>query len=483
MTSSDNINERTKHSIIVAFNRFDTGFEARKDNCDVMLPPLSGRLHKTFILNDNKTDKKYVVQKLNLTIFDLNAVEHMLRLLEVAQERAQAKGAFDKGGILEGWTKVKYYNVINGETEKFLGILAGQKILYESDEKGNRFTAWRVMEFVDGRIYDKLVDIGSLKGVEHRRQYQLEAANLFGQAIAKFGILTHFIPRNARFMNTLPGFHDTQGYVDEMDDLLSGKRVPVRPGKNAFLAKMTDGLLDGRYQKGVYTSRVRRMIEIFRNTKFLANTFKYLPPNLQHSISHGDLKINNVIWAMDEMGRPDHVKCFIDLDTIGIYTALDDFGDASRSIINVLGENIWEEGKFLDEIVLDKDVLEKLIEGYLKVAENFLGNLTVEELKTYLYRAVAVYFFQLGTRFLKAFVSELCESYDGDNKRHFVYFIKHTDDDLLDKNLRLAEIQYTALVRFLKNSMEDLRLNELTIELKDLREPIGWSRHNGVLTS
>lgn len=491
MTGSNNLNEQTKHSIIVAFNRFDTGFEARKDNCDVMLPPLSGRLHKTFILNGNKTgygnNKKYVVQKLNLTIFDLKAVEHMLRLLEVAQERAQAKGTFDKGGILEGWTKVKYYNVINGETRKFLGILAGQKILYESDEKGNRFAAWRVMEFVDGRIYDKLVDIGSLKSVKHRRQYQLEAADLFGQAIAKFGILTHFIPRNARFMNTLPGFHDTQGYIDEMEDLLSGKRVPVRPsahvGNNAFLAKMIDGLLDGRYQKGVYISRVRRMIEIFRNTKFLANTFKYLPLNLQHSISHGDLKINNVIWAMDEMGRPNHVKCFIDLDTIGIYTALDDFGDASRSIINVLGENIWEEGKVLDEIVLDKDVLEKLIEGYLKVAVNFLGNLTLEELKTYLYRAVAVYFFQLGTRFLKAFVSELCESYEGDNKRHFVYFIKHADDDLPDKNLRLAEIQYTALVRFLKNSMEDLRLNELSIELKDLREPIGWSRHNGVLTS
>lgn len=143
MTGSDNINERTKHSIIVAFNRFDVGFEARKDNCDVTRPPLSGRLHKTFILNGDKTgngnNKKYVVQKLNLTIFDLKAVEHMLRLLEVAQERAQVKGAFDKGGILEGWTKVKYYNVINGETEKFLGILAGQKILYESDEKRNRF--------------------------------------------------------------------------------------------------------------------------------------------------------------------------------------------------------------------------------------------------------------------------------------------------------------------------------------------------------
>jgi len=485
MTDFNNIDELTMQSIMAAFNRFDTGFKARKDNCDIKLPPLSGRLHKTFILSVDKTsngnNRKYVVQKLNLTVFDLKAVEHMLKLLEVAQERAQAKGAFNKGGILEGWTKVKYYNVLNGKTEKFLGILAGQKILYESDEKGNRFAAWRIMEFVDGRIYNKLADIGSLMGVEHRRQYQLEAADLFGQAIAKFGILTHYIPRNTRFMNTLPGFHDTQGYVDEMEDLLAGKRVPVRPGKKAVLAKMVDGLLDGSYKKGVYTNRVRRMIEIFRNTKFLANTFKYLPPDLKHIISHGDLKINNVIWATDEVGRPDHVKCFIDLDTIGIYTALDDFGDASRSMINELGESIWEEGKVLDEIVLDKDVLEKLIEGYLKVAVNFLNNLTLEELKTYLYRAVAVYFFQLGTRFLKAFISELCESYDGDNKRHFVYFIKFSDDDLLDKNLRLAEVQYMALVRFLKNFIEDLGFNELNIKLKSLREPIGWSRRNAVI--
>jgi len=331
------------------------------------------------------------------------------------------------------------------------------------------------MEFVDGTIYDKLADIGKWMDNEHKRQWQLEAAGLFGQAIAKFGILTHYIPRNTRFMNTLPGFHDTQGYVNELNDLLAGKRVPMRPCNNVVLVKMVDGLLDGSYNNGVYTSRLKRVIEIFKNTKFFANAFKNLPADLKNTISHGDLKINNVMWATDEIGRPNHVKCFIDLDTIGIFTALDDFGDASRSIINVLGENIWEEGKIIDDIELDKEVLEKLIEGYIKVAGNYYNNFSLEELKTYLYRAVAVYFFQLGTRFLKAFISELCESSDGDNKRHFVYFIKYSDNDLIDKNLRLAEIQYTALVRFLKNFSKNLKLNELSIELKDLCEPIGWS--------
>jgi hypothetical protein len=351
----------------------------------------------------------------------------------------------------------------------------GQKILYESDEQGKSFTAWRVMEFVEGPIYDKLADIGEdTKDIQCRRQPQLKAAELLGEAMAKFVILMSFMPEDVQFMDTLPGFHDTQGYIDEVNDLLAGEKVPVRPGRGTLLAKMVDGLLDDRYQNGKYTARVEGMIEIFRSTSSLADAFKDLPPNLRRAIAHGDLKVNNVIWATDETGRPDHVKCFIDLDTIGIYTAFDDFGDAARSIINVLGENIWKEERTLNEIVLDKEALEKLVKGYLKGIKNLYDKSNLEELKICLHRAVAVYFFQLGTRFLKAFLSELDEPTDGDSKRHFVYFIKRSDQDLEDTNLRLAEVQYTVLVRFLKEFKDELKLDELNIMLDDLREPLGW---------
>ena len=481
MTGTRNIERQAKDSILAAFNRFDTGFKAQEGNCEISLPPLSGRLHKTYILNNttatdnNDNPRKYVVQRLSLRPFDLKAVEHMLQMLEIAQELAEIKGAFDRHGILEGWTKVKYYNVEGGAKKEISDIRVGQKILYESDKQGNPFTAWRVMEFVEGGIYDKLADIGeSTKDAQLRRQSQLKAADLLGEALAKFAILMNFMPEDAEFMNTLPGFHDTQGYVKEVNDLLAGEKVPVRPGKDTPLAKMVDGLIDGRYQNGKYTIRVTRMIEIFRSTSSLADAFKGLPRNLRRAIAHGDLKVNNVIWATDEMGCPEHVKCFIDLDTIGIYTALDDFGDAARSIINVLGENIWKEGKTINEIVLDEEILEKLVRGYLKGMTSFYGKLDPEELEVCLYRAVAVYFFQLGTRFLKAFISELDEPDDGDSKRHFVYFVKRSEEDLVGTNLRLAEIQYAGLVEFLRESREAVRIDELNIDLNDLREPLGW---------
>ena len=481
MNSTRNIDKQARDSILAALNRFDTRFKAQEGNCNISLPPLSGRLHRTYILSkttatdSNGDATKYVIQRLSLTPFDLKAVEHMLQMLEISQELAEIKGAFDRRGILEGWTKVKYYNVEGGASKEISGIQVGQKILYEYDKQGNPFTAWRVMEFVEGGIYDKLADIGEhVKETRFRRQFQLKAAELLGEALAKFAILMNFMPEDAQFEDTLPGFHDTQGYVKEVNGLLAGEKVPVRPGKDTPLARMVDGLLDGRYQNGKYTTRITRMVEIFRSTSSLAGAFEDVPSNLRQAIAHGDLKVNNVIWATDEMGCPECVKCFIDLDTIGIYTALDDFGDAARSMINVLGENIWREGKTLDEIVLDKEVLEKLVKGYLKGMMSFYGKLNLEELQVCLHRAVAVYFFQLGTRFLKAFISELDQPADGDSKQHFVYFIRRSDDDLEDTNLRLAEIQYTGLVKFLKEYREAIKPDELNINLNDLLEPLGW---------
>jgi hypothetical protein len=206
----------------------------------------------------------------------------------------------------------------------------------------------------------------------------------------------------------------------------------------------------------------------------LSKALTYLPTNFKKVIAHGDLKINNVIWKTDKIGCPQYVKCFIDLDTIGIYTALDDFGDAARSIINIYGENIWKEGKKINDVKLDKEILEKLIKGYLRIIKKSLTLSSLEEIKVYLYRAVSVYFFQLGTRFLKAFMSELYKPNNGDKKRHFVYFSKHSDSDTEDTNLCLAEIQYMALVRFLKEFKEKMKFDELNIRPEELKVPFGW---------
>jgi hypothetical protein len=152
---------------------------------------------------------------------------------------------------------------------------------------------------------------------------------------------------------------------------------------------------------------------------------------------------------------------------------VDDFGDAARSLINVFGEEIWEKNRTLNDIVIDGDILEKLIEGYLNgIGKNTKINLV--KLRFFLLRAAAIYFFQTGTRFLKDFISEIDVPYEDDNKRHFVYFRRQENEKFKDKNLRLAEVQYFALVRFLKKYKNNLKLDKLNMTLSSLPEPLGW---------
>ena len=117
MINIEVIDQQIINDVITAFNSFYTGFKAQKEDCKIKLPILSGRLHKTYILevkkNVKRNDiaKKYIIQNLSLKIFDLKSIEYMIQLFDIAQEKAEAEGAFSKGGILEGWTKIKYFNV------------------------------------------------------------------------------------------------------------------------------------------------------------------------------------------------------------------------------------------------------------------------------------------------------------------------------------------------------------------------------------
>jgi len=477
MNLNKKIDKETRLSVITAFNRFIRESETCDEKCEISLPALSGRLHKTFILTVKDREKeKYVVQKLRMFPFNLKAVEFMLQLIEIAQNQAEALGAFDKNGVLEGWCKVKFLDVAGKKTVKIAGKKVGRKILFEYDKKGNPFSAWRVMEYVEGAIYNGIADIGEDFEKDIKRKHQLVTAELLGEAIAHFSILMSFTPKKVKYQNTLLGFHNTKAYVHELESLLRGEKVQVLPGNTSFPTRMIKGLINGAYRNGIYTLRVKRMIEIFRKTSLLAGIFENLPKILSKGVAHGDLKFNNVIWATDSLGLPEHVLCFIDLDSIGVYTALDDFGDAARSIINVLGEEIWKTGNSLEDILLDREILERLIQGYSKGFEKKYKKFNIENLKIYLYRAVALYFFQLGTRFFKSFISEYDNSNSNDKKQHFVYFVKQSDDDIEDKNLRLAEVQYTALIRFLKEYKIKLRLDELKIDPNQIDEPVGWKK-------
>ncbi len=75
-------------------------------------------------------------------------------------------------------------------------------------------------------------------------------------------------------------------------------------------------------------------------------------------IGHGDLKLNNVLFAGTEPGERDRAVCLVDLDTVGPIALGHELGDMWRSWCNPLGEDA-EQGAF------ELPIFEASLHGYV----------------------------------------------------------------------------------------------------------------------
>jgi Ser/Thr protein kinase RdoA (MazF antagonist) len=130
---------------------------------------------------------------------------------------------------------------------------------------------------------------------------------------------------------------------------------------------------------------------------------------LPERVTHNDTKFNNVMID-DETG--DGV-CVIDLDTVMPGLALYDFGDLVRSGANPAAE----DERDLAKVCIDLEIFDRIAQGYLDAARDFLTSMEVDHLPF----SAKLMTFENGTRFLT-------DHLNGD-----VYFRIHRENHNLDR--------------------------------------------------
>lgn len=232
----------------------------------------TGNINKTYmvIVNYNKTEIKYVLQKINTTVFNepyllMNNIENVTKY---SKEYLKNNYGDIKRGTL---------NVIKTKDNKNL---------YRTEN--NEY--YRMYDFVENAIsYDKTEDSHMFYNV--------------GKACGNFVRMLDGYPID-ELDETIPNFHNTK--VRYNDLINSIKKDPVGRAKNVmeeilFVLKRSD--------------QVSIVIDLIEKGEIPVR------------VTHNDTKINNVL--MDKFTN--EAICMIDLDTVMPGSALYDFGDAIRS--------------------------------------------------------------------------------------------------------------------------------------------------------
>jgi hypothetical protein len=237
------------------------------------------------------------------------------------------------------------------------------------DHDGN---FWRVYIFIEkATTYDV---------IEHEKQ-AFQAAKAFG------GFQKNLVDLpGARLNETIPDFHCTPKRFEALEKAIAANvagRVKNASAEIDFiLSRKTDAsLLLDLHQQGEIPER----------------------------ITHNDTKLNNVMLD-DNSG--DGI-CVIDLDTVMPGLAHYDFGDMVRTSTSPAKEDELD----LSKVVMQFNMFEALLRGYLETARDFLNPVELE----YLPFSGKLITMEIGVRFLTDYLS-------GD-----VYFKIHRDGHNLDR--------------------------------------------------
>ncbi|MEA3337096.1 MAG: aminoglycoside phosphotransferase family protein [Chloroflexota bacterium] len=210
---------------------------------------------------------------------------------------------------------------------------------------------WRAFQFIEGaRSYEQ---------VENPRHVTC-AARAFGT----FQSLLSDFPV-AQLHETIPDFHNTPKRYEAFSEAVS-----LDPGNRAV--------------------SVQREIEFVRRRQEEMPVLVDLleAGSLPARVTHNDTKFNNVM--IDDLTG--EAVCVIDLDTVMPGLALYDFGDAVRSAANTAAEDEPD----LSRVAFDLAIYERIVEGFLDTAGDFLIPLEIE----YLPFAARLLTLECGMRFL-----------------------------------------------------------------------------------
>lgn len=155
---------------------------------------------------------------------------------------------------------------------------------------------WRVQSFVAGRVFDKLQSSAQARSAS-------ELVARFHRALD--GGLDH------HFVGLREGVHDTAKHLARLREALAAHVSHPLFAEVSALAQT-----------------------IFAGAERLQPL-----PSLLARIGHGDLKLNNVLFAGDRVPASEEAVCLIDLDTVGPVLLAHEIGDAWRSWCNLSGED------------------------------------------------------------------------------------------------------------------------------------------------
>jgi Ser/Thr protein kinase RdoA (MazF antagonist) len=243
------------------------------------------------------------------------------------------------------------------QTPRLVPALDGRPWLDLGEEGG----VWRLQTFVDGVSFDKV-----------QSPTQAKAA---GELVAGFHRALDGLDH--AFVGLREGVHDTAKHLARLHESLALQPHHRLMGKVAPLA-------DG----------------IFRRAEALDPL-----PDLPTRVCHGDLKLNNILFAGERAPLSETAICLIDLDTVAPMSLAHELGDAWRSWCNLSGEDTTGAR-------IDLDVFAASFQGY---ATTIGRTLTAQERQALL-GSVEWISLELASRFA---ADALDESYFGWDPQRF----------------------------------------------------------------
>lgn len=305
----------------------------------VTLQPIgAGNVNDTYrvILRTTFSEEQYILQRINQAVFKDPAA--VMSNMKWVTDHAHCRIAAEAEEADRIWQLPRVIPAKNG----------GDFVL---DEDGGY---WRALSLISSAKNFEKVSIP-----EHAREA--------GRVLGHFQRIISDFPINT-LADTLPGFHITPLYLEQFDETLKDEKAQTR------------------LEASTEAKRLHQFVERRRDFASILEEAKERG-ELQERPIHGDPKITNVMID-DFTGKG---TCIVDLDTVKPGLVHYDFGDAVRSSCNPAGE----ETNDLTEVILDLDLFEALVKGYLREARDFL----TEEDKRYLYDSVRLITFELGLRF------------------------------------------------------------------------------------
>jgi len=309
-----------------------------------MRPTGSGNVNDTYlaVFRTHFSEERIIIQRVNRHVFANPEwiMENLSILTNYCHKQLQIEGSTAD----RIWQLPRIVPCRNGQD-------------FFKDEEGEY---WRALT---------LIASASSYDIAQSAEHALEVGTVLGQF---HRLLAGMNPLSLR--DTLPGFHETPGYLKQYDEVLQC------PSAQELI------------KSSMEVRNVQRFIEERREFAFvLQNALE--SGELETRLIHGDPKVSNIMID-DDTGKG---TAIIDLDTAKPGLIHYDFGDSLRSLCNREGEETSELGK----VSFDLDLCEAFVRGYIAYAKDFL----TESDRKYLYDSIRLITFELGVRFFHDYLA------------------------------------------------------------------------------